>query len=153
MAVFDFNELMSDLEPLSADVTAASSAEDRLAAFCEIRDRLIDHFEAIEPTLYAALRRFPHLSPGLLEADRAREDIRLALTSLSLLPADSDAWLGMFVALCGGVRRYFGDTEARLVDIAGRTLGGGELRRLSVEAERIQGLCATGQVVRETVGD
>jgi hypothetical protein len=153
MAVFDFNDLLADLEPLAEDVTAAVTVEERMAAFCEMRDRLIDHFEAVEPTLYAALRRFAHLALILMEADRARDDIRLALTSLSLLPPDSDAWIGMFVALEGGMRRYFGDTEARLVEIAGRTLGEGELRRLGVEANRIRGVYAAEHSGHETVGE
>ena len=142
MAVFDFNDLLADLEPLIEDVGAARATEDRLAAFGEMRDRLIDHFEAVEPTLYAALRRFPQLSLHLMEAGRARDDIRLALTTLSLLPPDSDAWLGMFAALDGGIQRYFGDTEARLVEVAGRMLGIAELRRLGVEANRIRGVYA-----------
>ena len=150
MAVFDFNDLLTDLDPLAQDVMAAVTAEDRMAAFGEMRDRLIDHFEAVEPTLYAALRRFPHLELILMEAGRARDDIRLALTSLSLLPPDSDAWMGMFVALDGGMRRYFGDTEARLVEIAGRPLGEGELRRLGVEANRIRGVYTAEHM---TVGD
>ena len=153
MAVFDFNDLIADLEPLIDDVAAAVTAEERQAAFGEVRDRLVDHFEAVEPTLYAALRRFPHLSLHLMEADRARDDIRLALTSLSLLPADSDAWMGMFTALDGGVRRYFGDTEARLVEAAERMLGAGELRRLGVEANRIRGVYAAEHAGHETVGD
>ena len=151
MAVFDFNDLLADLQPLIADVMAARASEDRLAAFGEMRDRLIDHFEAVEPTLYAALRRFPQLSLNLIEASRARNDIRLALTTLSLFPPDSDAWLGMFVALHGGVRRYFGDTEARLAEVAGRILGGAELRRLGVEANRIRGVYAAEPSTRESV--
>ena len=153
MAVFDCNDLLADLDPLIEDVKAAVTVDDRMAAFAELRDGLIDHFEAVEPTLYVALRRFSYLSLNLMEADRARDDIRLALTTLSLLPADSPAWMGMFVALRGGVQRYFGDTEPRLVDIAGRTLGDGELRRLGVEANRIRGIHAAGYSRRETVGD
>lgn len=153
MAVFDFNDLLADIEPLVEDVMAATALEDRLTAFDEMRDRLINHFEAVEPTLYAALRRFPHLSWTLVEADRARDDIRLALTTLSLLPPDSDAWMGMFVALDGGMRRYFGDTEAQLVELAGRMLGEGELRRLGVEANRIRGVYAAEYPSRETVGE
>ena len=151
MAVFDFNDLLADLDPLIEDITAARASEDRMAAFAEMRDRLIDHFEAVEPTLYAALRRFPQLSLHLMEAGRARDDIRLALTTLSILPPDSDAWLGMFVALDGGIRRYFGDTEARLVEVAGRMLGTGELRRLGVEANRIRGVYAAEASARERV--
>jgi len=153
MAVFDFNDLLADLDPLAEDVVAAVTTEERMAAFAEMRDRLVDHFEAVEPTLYAALRRFPHFALVLMEADRARDDIRLALTSLSLLPPDSHAWMGMFMALDGGVRRYFGDTEARLVDVAGRALGEGELRRLGVEANRIRGVYAADHAEEETVGE
>ena len=153
MAVFDCDDLLADLDPLVEDVTAAGTVEERMAAFAAMRDRLIDHFEAVEPTLYAALRRFSHLSLTLMEADRARDDVRLALTTLSLLPADSPAWMGMFVALRGGLQRYFGDTEARLVDMAGRVLGDNELRRLGVEADRIRGVCAAGYSRRETVGE
>ena len=151
MAVFDFNDLLADVEPLIEDITAARASEDRMAAFGEVRDRLIDHFEAVEPTLYAALRRFPQLSLHLMEAGRARDDIRLALTTLSILPPDSDAWLGMVVALDGGIRRYFGDTEARLVEVAGRMLGAGELRRLCAEANRIRGVYAAEASSRESV--
>ena len=149
MAVFDFNDLLADLDPLIEDVGAARATQDRMAAFGEMRDRLIDHFEALEPTLYAALRRFPQLSLNLMEAGRARDDIRLALTTLSLLPPDSQAWLGMFAALDGGIRRYFGDTEARLVELAGRMLGSAELRRLGVEANRIRGVYADEYSPRE----
>ncbi len=151
MAVFDVNDLLADVEPLIEDITAARASEDRMAAFGEVRDRFIDHFEAVEPTLYAALRRFPQLSLHLMEAGRARDDIRLALTTLSILPPDSDAWLGMVVALDGGIRRYFGDTEARLVEVAGRMLGAGELRRLGAEANRIRGLYAAEASSRESV--
>ncbi len=151
MAVFDFNDLLADLDPLAEDVKAARTVEDRLAAFEEMRDRLIDHFEAVEPTLYAALRRFPQLSLHLIEAGRARDDIRLALTTLSLLPPDSDAWLGMFTALDGAVQRYFGDTEARLVEVAGRMLGNAELRRLGVEANRIRGVYTGETSIPETM--
>ncbi len=151
MAVFDVNDLLADVEPLIEDITAAPASEDRMAAFGEVRDRLIDHFEAVEPTLYAALRRFPQLSLHLMEAGRARDDIRLALTTLSILPPDSGAWRGMFVALDGGIRRYFGDTEARLVEVAGRMLGAGELRRLGAEANRIRGLYAAEASSRDSV--
>ena len=150
---FDFNDLSSDLEPLIRDVMTTPVAEERNDAFGEMRDRIIDHFEAVEPTLYAALRRFPHLSLNLMEADRARDEIRRCLTSLSLVPADTDAWLGLFVALSAGVRRYLGDTEARLVHVAARALGPGELRRLGVEANRIRGIHAADYSRRETAGD
>lgn len=150
---FDFNDLSGDLEPLILDVMTTPLAEERNAAFAEIRDRIIDHFEAVEPTLYVALRRFPYLLLNLMEAERARDEIRRCLTTLSLVPADSDAWLGMFVALCEGVRRYFGDTEARLVQVAEQVLGTGELRRLGVEANRIRGIYADEFSARETMGD
>ena len=150
---FDFHDLSGDLEPLILDVMTTPAADERAAAFADVRDRIIDHFEAVEPTLYLALRRFPHLSMNLMEAERARDEIRRCLTSLSLVPADSDAWMGLFVALSEGVRRYFADTEARLVQVATQALGKGELRRLGVEANRIRGLYAAEYNGRETVGD
>ena len=152
-AGFDSNDVGGDLEPLILDVMTTPLADERHAAFSEMRDRIIDHFEAVEPTLYMALRRFPHLSLNLMEAERARDEIRRCLTSLSLVPADSDAWLGLFVALDEGVRRYFGDTEARLLHVAAQMLGAGELRRLGVEANRIRGIYAAEYRVRESVGD
>lgn len=150
---FDFNDLSGDLEPLILDVLTTPVAEERHESFCEMRDRIIDHFEAVEPTLYMALRQFPHLLLNLMEAERARDEIRRCLTSLSLVPVDSEAWLGLFVALSEGVRRYLGDTEARLVQMAVQLLGTGELRRLGVEANRIRGVYAADDRVRETVGD
>ncbi len=150
---FDFNDLSGDLEPLIQAVMTTPMAEERHDAFAEMRDRIIDHFEAVEPTLYTALRRFPHLLLNLMEAERARDEIRRCLTSLSLVPADSDEWLGLFVALSEGVRRYFGDTEARLVQMAALVLGTGELRRLGVEANRIRGIYAAEYTLREPVGD
>jgi len=141
-AGFDAADPAGALEPLIAAVLAAGTADERYAIFCEVRDRLVDHFEAIEPTLYAALRRFPHLSLRLMEADEARHALRRTFTTLSLLPADSPAWLGLFATAGDAVRRYFIEMEARLVQIAGGMLGRGELRRLGVEANRIRGIYA-----------
>ncbi len=149
-AGFDFNDPAGELEPLMVAVCAIPSPEDRYVVFCEVRDRLIDHFEAMEPTLYAALRRFPHLSLSLMDAGRARDDIRQAFTTLSLLPPDSDAWLGMFASAGEAVSRYFAETEARLVRAAAGMLSRGELRRLGVEADRIRGVYAADH---QTAGD
>jgi len=147
MSVFDSAEFhvgdpVAALQPLIDAVLAAPAADERHALFCEMRDRLVDHFEAVEPTLYAALRRFPHLSQRLIEADVARDEIRRALTTLSLLPADSPAWIGLFADAADDACRYVRETEARLVMIAGGMLGRGELRRLGVEANRIRGIHA-----------
>lgn len=141
-AEFDISDPAAELEPLIAAVLAAPTADARHTLFCEMRDRLIDHFEAMEPTLYAALRRFPHLSLRLMEADEARNALRRTFTTLSQLPADNPAWIGLFAAAGDEIRRYFKETEARLFQIAGGMLGRGELRRLGVEANRIRGACA-----------
>jgi hypothetical protein len=150
---FDGNDLSGELSPLICEVAATPSMEARQLAFCELRDRLIDHFEAVEPTLYASLRRFPHLTPTLIEADRAREDIRRCLTDLSLMPSDSDSWMDVFTALSEGIRMYLDETDVRLSEIARRSLGPGELRRLSVEAGRIWGMQAAQYSRREIAGD
>ncbi len=149
-AEFDISDPAAELQPLMAAVQDASSLDERYILFCEVRDRLIDHFEAIEPTLFAALRRFPHLSLRLMEADEARDEIRRAFTTLSLLPADSPAWLGLFTTAGDEACRYFSETEARLVRIADGMLGRGELRRLGVEANRIRGVYAADH---QTTGD
>jgi hypothetical protein len=139
---FDARDPAADLQPLIAAVLGAPATDERYTLFCEVRDRLVDHFEAMEPTLYAALRRFPHLSLRLMEAAEARDEIRRAFTTLSLLPADSSAWIGLFATAGDAACRYLSETEARLVRIAGGMLGQGELRRLGVEANRIRGVYA-----------